>query len=1597
MFKRFRSRKTTDLDSAASDAEHSNSRREFLGPSSTIGSGSNRRTSSPSPSGLGLHVIHQPEFACLDIIFVHGLGGHSQRTWSMNHDPSLFWPKLWLPFEPDIGKARILTFGYNAAWHGATRSIASITDFAKELLFEMRFSIDEHGADLNIGANPIVFVVHSMGGLVVKKAYLLGLHDENYRNVIQSISAIMFLSTPHRGTNLAKILNRVLGASFQSPKNFVSDLNKSSPAIEELNEQFRHLAPKLSIWSFYETLATSIGPKKVMILEKESSVLGYPAEISRPLQADHHNVCKYSSPMDPNYISVRNAIKYLATQFRPRETQKAGLLTYEAMPNTQELFRNSPTTEDDYNALMRVWIPDTCKWFLDEPETISWLEPSSESRVLWFSAPPANGKSVLSAFLINHLRNSGLTCQFFLFKYSDRNKRSVAGSLQSLALQLTREMAQFKRSLDGSSAESLGLDSEDPLLIWRNVFENVLFDLEHPEPIYWVIDSLDESDSPKSLLECLESLPKAKVPIRVLIMSRNTDSISIHMDRLSDIVPVSRIEKGDGKYNHRDIELLVKRELRHMRGSTVFREQLVEPILKRSEGNFLWTRLVLDEIIGCHTEEDIRVVLEEIPDDMTRLYERIEESLIRSTRKSDNQLIRTFLEWCTCAQRPLSLTELSQALQPKYRGFLDLKRTIEDICGQFIQVEENGGVSTLHHTVRDYFMNSSKKFLINAEETHEKLFMDTLTVIGDPDLRWRLTQGEHALQSSEPFVFYSAVNWSFHLDQSNSTSSKCLDLLVKFFRSDAVLTWIHALALLQQLDVLIRASRVITSFVHNVKKRNNTENPTLHRFSDLEFLENWVIDLVKLVGRFSQTIVLKPRVLYDVIPSLCPAKSLVHQQFSSSAKIKLLGDVDTNWNDHLCRLVLPEGVQAWKVTCAGKYVAVLDSAGIVRVWDSSSFSEIASVSHGEPVTAMALNGNGTRLSTYGLKNTKIWIIPSGGLLSSTENPPDTKALTIVFAENDCKLLLGGNDNAIRHIQCDNFEGGWQILNLNLLKDTTRHEGAIVNSPMCLAFNKDKTHVAVSYRGAPLSVWRLRDGRCINRCKRVRDLRRPSLNWFAVDRVTWNPITNHVLGIYKDGRVFKWHPMTDENIEADARWAADEIAASPNGRFFATSRSDGSVRVWDFSNFSVIYQLSSENLVTELSFSPDSRRFYDLRDGSINVWEPSSLARFSESEEDSSDNSSEDQPSTTLLKFSEQRTSRFEAVTAFALAPDDTLYCVGYEDGAVTLFRKGNIDGIDLTRFHNFLPVTHINWSKDGRYVAVADLAGDIQVKMLDGHGTLPAPRIDLNRHNIEEILLNHDGERLFIVTGDQYFLCSTKEGVVQASSKCNDENGIRKWLCHPAHQDIILGYGTLDVCAYTWTGMEKLYSAPYCETHHGSTYGTVVDDMSELKQTIDSSLSSSEDYKVNRVVSNAVLSQDGSHVFFHTYKVTSKGALGNDTMIIPTANLPENVNGVYLPYYSGISRIPEEISCQIHMPLGIIHGSNLIFLDHQFWLCSYFIDTKADLGLSDTCRRFYFIPRDWIGQNSVANCVLTEDGTLFWPRDDRVVTIECNLYDTSLA
>lgn len=113
--------------------------------------------------------VFQPESTecCIDIVAVHGLGGHYENTWTWSPVGSTGqkpcnWLKDLLPSR--FPNARILSFGYNSAV-ALSKSIADVSVFGEMLLTR---TLLERVSEKQ-KSRPIIFVGHSLGGIVVKK------------------------------------------------------------------------------------------------------------------------------------------------------------------------------------------------------------------------------------------------------------------------------------------------------------------------------------------------------------------------------------------------------------------------------------------------------------------------------------------------------------------------------------------------------------------------------------------------------------------------------------------------------------------------------------------------------------------------------------------------------------------------------------------------------------------------------------------------------------------------------------------------------------------------------------------------------------------------------------------------------------------------------------------------------------------------------------------------------------------------------------------------------------------------------------------------------------------------------------------------------------------------------------------------------------------------------------------------------------------------------------------------------------------------------------------------------------------------------------
>ncbi|XMA09563.1 hypothetical protein WAI453_002354 [Rhynchosporium graminicola] len=319
----------------------------------------------------GLSLVHDCDAPLADLIFVHGLGGSSRKTWSFERDIKNFWPP-WL-------------------------------DFAKDLLFQAHtYSHDDKEEDIPIGSHPMIFVVHSMGGLVLKKAYIIGKTDEQFAGMMKQTYGIVFLGTPHRGSNLAVTLNNILRASpALSAKIYINEIDKDSTTISDINEQFRNICGGLNLVSFHETLETSIGLTKAMVVERDSAILGYPGEISAPLRADHHGLTKFKDRADVDYRDVRNVLRSFLRKIRQLKNPETppGAASPVTCAVSLDQLLGIKIISDDLDAIKQRRSPHSCQWILRKPSFRDWAEELYEEgpKLYWITGPPTVGKLLYQA------------------------------------------------------------------------------------------------------------------------------------------------------------------------------------------------------------------------------------------------------------------------------------------------------------------------------------------------------------------------------------------------------------------------------------------------------------------------------------------------------------------------------------------------------------------------------------------------------------------------------------------------------------------------------------------------------------------------------------------------------------------------------------------------------------------------------------------------------------------------------------------------------------------------------------------------------------------------------------------------------------------------------------------------------------------------------------------------------------------------------------------------------------------------------------------------------------------------------------------------
>ena len=253
----------------------------------------------------GVKLLQDCPDATIDICFVHGLTGNRDNTWTADGD-STPWPKKLL--SPKLPQARILTYGYDASV--VSKRVASqnrLIDHATNLLSDLT-NDRECANGANASSRPLVFVAHSLGGLVCKKAVLLSRNnaEPHLRGIFECLKGIVFMGTPHKGSWMAD-WSTIPASAFGLVKStnvmLLDILQQDNQLLESIQVDFlamirglRESGRRIEVTCFFEELPLPIVGK---VVSKDSATLEGYTPLS--IHANHSNMVKFASAGDNGF------------------------------------------------------------------------------------------------------------------------------------------------------------------------------------------------------------------------------------------------------------------------------------------------------------------------------------------------------------------------------------------------------------------------------------------------------------------------------------------------------------------------------------------------------------------------------------------------------------------------------------------------------------------------------------------------------------------------------------------------------------------------------------------------------------------------------------------------------------------------------------------------------------------------------------------------------------------------------------------------------------------------------------------------------------------------------------------------------------------------------------------------------------------------------------------------------------------------------------------------------------------------------------------------------------------------------------------------
>ena len=419
------------------------------------------------------------------------------------------------------------------------------------------------------------------------------------------------------------------------------------------------------------------------------------------------------------------------------------------------------------------------------PGFVKWIQ--SEGRIFWIYGKPGAGKSTLMKQLIQSKQTFDLmpggpkpviTVSYFFYELGQHQERQF----KSLLMAILSTLLQTFHNTDPRAVSSIMniLESLNPKNQKRRIWEEeglkealrgTLITCQSAARLLLFVDGMDECEGDHRghldfLRTWIESSTKSKLSIKACIASRDEAEIRLRLSMYPSL-PIHNFTKANiSTYVTRRLGAAWEMMSRQPDYTTAtFDQGLIDALVGKAEGVFLWVDLVVTQLTLSIEEEktakELRMQLDDMPDDLRDLYSRIVAKIPQRFLHDTTNFLRmydhsisqiglreliikpqlfTLWQFYAAAEDPSTAISCKAHFED---GFAEenthsrqdlcaiMKRRIQRSCKGLVHVEDtkdlpNAEVTLLHRTVKEYIIRDDNFRLLLARADQQ--------LIEDPEI-----------------------------------------------------------------------------------------------------------------------------------------------------------------------------------------------------------------------------------------------------------------------------------------------------------------------------------------------------------------------------------------------------------------------------------------------------------------------------------------------------------------------------------------------------------------------------------------------------------------------------------------------------------------------------------------------------------------------------------------------------------------------------------------------------------------------------------------------------------------------------------------------